>query len=251
MPKFSFSQLNVFMTCPKRFFWGYERRLVPAVEVEALAVGRAVHEGLSDQPGETVWHEVGRLARAYWPKQHMEETEVHKEFDLAGEQKLVCIADAVTAQHVIEYKTTSRANANTYNALAISPQLRMYGLVFNKPAALLRVIVKPQIRQRQTESEETFQQRLLDLFREHPEEHFLQIEIPLPDPRNSTLLDEIRMVIDTIDTCRRLGVWPTAAPYACYGLTPCPYLPLCSDPATNMPLYKIKEENSNDPNGEE
>lgn len=58
--------------------------------------------------------------------------ELKAEFKIADDLNLVCIADSVSDQYVTEYKTTSRPDANTYNALQLSLQHRLYAMVFSK-----------------------------------------------------------------------------------------------------------------------
>ena len=236
--KFSFSKYNTFMGCPKKYFWSYVRGLVPAEEAAYFVTGRQFHGGVAGMEGESLWHKIGRLAKQYFKPLPGETPEVRKEVEIDPGVILECVADSVADEYVVEYKTTSRPDANTCNSLALSLQNRLYAIVFSKPRFLLRVVAKPKIRQKSTENEQMFEQRIYETVAADPQNHFLEIEIPVI---KEGAIREFLASLKHMRYCEERGVFPTSAPHACYGFSPCPYMPLCVDEATNLPLFKAKE----------
>ena len=233
--KTSFSRMSCFQDCPKKYYWKYVRNLLPRMEPKALRIGKEFHAGVAGEASETLWNKIGILAKQYFKTLPGEVPEVKTEFEIAPDLHLVCIADSVSDQYVTEYKTTGRPDANTYNALQLSLQHRLYAMAFSKPSVLLRVVTKSAIRQRKDENDEMFEARYLAEYADKPYDHFLEVEIPVTKPGAIT---ELLMMNDLIKTCAAKNVWPMSAPYACYGFSPCPYLDLCRDEDTFLPMFE-------------
>jgi len=234
----SFSQYSTFMGCPKKYYWNYVRNLVPIATPSYFDTGKSFHEGAAGLDGETVWHKVGRMAAEYYGVIPNEDHEVRTEFDMGDGITLVAIADILIPDAIGEWKLTSRANSDNVNAHSMSLQLRLNAIAFNKERAFLRMVKKTQIRQRKDENEEMFEQRIISEYRDKPEEHFLHIDVAI---EKKGAVSEFLMTVANINNCMKRDVWPKAAPYACCGMTTCPYLQLCQDEATNLPLYKEKQ----------
>lgn len=237
--KMSFSRMSTFQDCPKKYYWKYVRNLVPRETPKALRVGKEFHAGVAGEADETLWNKIGILAKKFFRPLPGEVPELKAEFHIDEGLDLVCIADSVSDQYVTEYKTTSRPDANTYNALQLSLQHRLYAMVFSKPAVLLRVVTKSSIRQRKDENEQMFEQRYLQEYIDSPEDHFLEVEIPITKPG---AIKELLTMNDLIKMCSSKDVWPMAAPYACYGFGACPYMDLCRDEETFAPMFEEREE---------
>jgi hypothetical protein len=242
--KFSYSQYSAFLKCPKSYYWAYIKGLVPKVTPKALAIGTAFHEGLSGQ-GEAVstWHQIGMLARKFWPAPSTHQLEVSKELDLGLTSSLIVIADEVSPDRVIEYKTASKPDSDWVSGMMLSNQLRLYCIAFSKPGAIIRCCKKADIRPRKNETDEQREARLLDEYIEKPHEYFLEIDVPVTHEQKAGTLKEFYQVFGAIQMCQTQGIWPAAAPHACSapGRT-CSYLPLCSDYEGNLALFTTKEE---------
>lgn len=238
LSKSSFSQYSTFMWCPKKYYWSYMRNLVPVTTPKTLESGVAFHEGAEGNHGGTVWHEVGFLAQQFYGRMPDEQREVRTEFDMGDGITLVAIADIVTPTAIGEWKLTSRATADNVNAHSLSLQLRLNAIAFNKDNVFLRMVKKSQLRQKQTESVETFEARVLNEYQTKPEEYFLHLDVNVV---KKGAVAEFLSTVASINNCMKRDVWPMAAPYGCCGMTVCPYLPLCNDEVTNAPLFKEKE----------
>lgn len=235
---FSFSQYQAFLTCPKKYYWAYERQLVPREPSKALIQGNSFHDGVAGKPGTGLYHAIGVLASRYFQAMPGQQNEVERVADF-GEFQIRCIADAVSDEHVIEYKTMTRPDADAINAQLLSAQLRLYAIAFGKPKALIRIARKTELRQRKGETDEQFEARILYEYIQSPAEYFLELEVSVG---KSGTIAEMLAVYKQIQTAVSSQIWPCNAPYACYGRYPCNYLPLCVDEPTNLILYESRTE---------
>jgi hypothetical protein len=244
MPTFSFSQYQTFLTCPKKYYWSYIRGLVPKTTPKAYLQGAAFHEGVAGLPGDTLFHLIGQLARRHFQPMPNQRHEVSKTIEIDPGLQLVCIADALSDNHVIEYKTMSRPDADTINAQLLSAQLRLYAIVFGKPKVLVRIARKAEIRLKKGESDEQFNARYIQEYIDKPSEYFLELEVEVGKPGT---IREMMHTVGLIRSCENAGLFPCNAPYACYGRYACSYMPLCVDEATNIMLFEEKEKKNATP----
>ena len=240
---YSFSEYSCFLNCPKKFYHQYVKHLVPVETPSALTYGSEFHKGVAGLAELSIPAQVGILAKRFFGTKPGEKAEVTMVTELPNGVPFKYIADAVSDDFIIEYKTTSRADSKTCTAQALSLQLRIGALLFNRSTALLRLVKKSAIRQRQNESPEQFDQRYLGEYEDKPSEHFQ--EIIIPNVAHVGTMAELCHLHDFIDKCVSKGIFPTAAPYACYGMTCCSYMDLCSDPANSGHLYRIDDHYAN------
>lgn len=243
MDRSSFSRYSCFTTCRRQFFWKYVQGLEPKDTPKALAIGSAFHLGAADkgtpEQRQGMWHQIGMLARQYWNVTG--ECEVKREFDL-GPVQIVYIADGIEDGYLIEYKTTSDASAENVTAHSLSLQLRLGCALFGLRGTKLRLIKKPQIRLKKGESEHEFDQRYLNLFKDDPQNHLLEILLP---PNTDGAVREFLHIYEEMKRCETARCWPMAVPHICKGKVPCSYMPLCADEETNIALFKSKENENN------
>ena len=237
LDKNSFSQYSTFMTCPKKYYWSYVRDLVPAEEYKALADGKAFAQGCDGKINDNIWSQVGAIANSKAIKLPGYKTEQRMEYDLGDGVTLVSIADGVSDSHIVEWKLTSRATPENVQAHSLSLQLRLECIAFSKPALLLRMVKKTQIRLKKTETDIEFQKRILEVYNTEWEQHYLEVEVPII---KEGAVAEFLHTMNAINTCRNKNLWPKAAPYACCGMTNCVYLGLCADETAYLPLFREK-----------
>lgn len=234
----SFSQYGCFVTCRKQFYWKYVRRLSSKTKSKALAIGTAFHRGVSNT-GETeeeragMWYQIGQLARAHWNVTGP--VEVDKTFYVHDGLDVQFIADGIEDGYLIEYKTTSDASAENCTAHSLSLQLRLGCALFGLRGTKLRLVKKPLIRLKKAETEEEFAQRYFNLFRDEPQNHFLEIELPA---NTDGAVREFIAVHQEMVQCEKSGTWPMAVPHICKGKMTCEYMPLCADEQTNIALFE-------------
>lgn len=240
--EYSYSQCSSFIECPKLWYWRYIRKIEPLNEPEYYKAGRDAHKGI-EKPNEapnTIYGKIGVLAGKFFDQRMLLEKEVSKKIllDSSTDDIVVCVADGLTPTEIVEYKTTSRATPDFVHSQVMSLQNRLYGYVFQKSNLLLRIIKKHSLKQKKGESDSLFEERILEGYREKPEEWFLEISSVIEEP--SKALIEMKQIIKLMKSCQMSGVFPVAAPYGCYKFSACSYLPLCSDFETNKILYKEK-----------
>lgn len=239
MDRSSFSRYACATICRKKYYWRYVRNLVPKEESKALGIGKLFHLGVAnlgtEEDKQKPWYEIGQLARSYWNVTGP--CEVAKTFDLGQGLSIKYVADGIEDGYLIEYKTTSDASADNVTAQAMSLQLRLGCLLFSLKGTKLRLVKKPLIRQKKGESEHEFDQRYFNLFRDEPQNHFLEIIVPA---LSEGALAEFNHIHSEVIRCERANVWPMAVPMVCKGKVSCEYMPLCSDAQTNMPLFMEK-----------
>lgn len=235
---FSFSQYNCFLNCPKKYYWSYIQRLVSCTPQKALEWGTEFHKGAAGLSDKTLPAKIGIRARKFFVDLPGQKNEVPISTTING-IPFQGIVDAMNDEFIIEYKTTSRANSNTCNAMELSIQTRLYAMITERPKVMLRMVKKSLLRQKMTETEEQFEERVLGEYITKPEEYFQQIE--LSNVQRLGTFREFAHVCNMIESCKKEDIWPMSSPYACYGNYACPYLELCSDPVGNRHLYREKE----------
>lgn len=238
--QYSFTLLNTFLTCPKKYYWKYVLGLMPKTPNENIVQGRDLHKALSDieplpLPQQSLYYKIGRLAKTYYKPTIAQE--VSKTITI-GSHDLIVIADGLTEDAIVEYKTTSRLCPEYMDAMIISPQLRFYCYAFQKEKALLRVIKKTLIRQRQNENEAMFEQRILQEYMQNPKDYFIEVEVR---PNLTNVKEEVEQIVDYIDYCTSKNFYPMASPNACYTYTQCEYIGLCSDYENNIILFEERK----------
>lgn len=242
--QFSFSQYQSFLTCPKKYFWQYVRRLSPNIIPKAFDQGLAFHLGVAGKPCEpaSLFYQIGQLARHYFPALPGQVSEVEKIIEITPWHTVKCIADSVANDYVIEYKTMSRPDADKVAAQLLSTQLRLYAIAWSKPRILVRIARKADIRLKKSETDEQFDARYLQEYIDKPQDYFLEVEASV---EKQGTIRELMHAIQLIEKCVSESIWPCNAPYGCHnGRYACTYMPLCRDEETNKMLYHEKEPKS-------
>jgi hypothetical protein len=239
MQKYSFSKLASFLQCPRKFYWIYEKGLLPPKNPEALEKGGWFAEGIAGLPGDTLWHKIGRKAGSFW-------THNPAAYEVEGEKQatpnllLTGKCDGIDGDTVWEYKFTSSDRNSTIKSYMISPQLQQYGFVFGAKRVILRIIKKSQLRQGKKESEFDFEARVLAEY-DSPDCYF-EVEVPITRPSYENFLRDILTTISFINACKDSDSWPMVAPNCTFYHQACPYLDLCADYETYCQIYRRKED---------
>lgn len=240
--KISFSKAQCFLTCQKKYYWQYVKKLFPANTAPAYLWGIEFHKGAQGLPTETITlpYAIGLLAREYYGDAK-KNVEVEKRFLYnIGDVEIDYRADLIIdGTELVEYKTTSRPTSDNVMAQMMSNQHSIGAYVSKCSKVTLRMVKKPTIRHKQSESEQEFFNRALDIYRNEPRNNFLAVELPIVRPEEA--LGEIMTINTSIGLADACKTYVKNAPYACFGLTKCPYLELCSDYSTYRQLYIEKE----------
>lgn len=232
----SFTKIQTFLSCPKKYYWSHVRRLESKIVPEYYKFGTSFHKGVEGIDDGTIAAYAGMKANSVFPKLPNEQKEQPIIVPL-GDHTLLAVADLITDRDVVEYKTTSRGCAETVKAHQLSMQQRLYCKIFDRPDSRLRLCKKTAIRQKVKENDEEFKARQKEEYN-NVEEHYL--EVVTPDIDTEGVLEEVHLAIDSIQLAAKRDIWLKAAPYACYSLVACPFLDLCNDYDSFKHLFQEK-----------
>lgn len=147
---------------------------------------------------------------------------------------------------LVEYKTTSRIGEAYYDRLKIDHQITgnlsylqdIYGKPFS--GVIYRIMKKPTIRQKQTESELQFLERLSSVFREDPENYFIELKITRTQEEIAEFKQHLWNALQDIrSTIKHNRFYKNTT--AC-AINSCTYLPLCSKKEGYRELYEKKQD---------
>ena len=140
------------------------------------------------------------MAKAYekyiYPKFRVVETEKYLEYDLGNGDKMIGYADGIADDgHIVEHKSTGNDITEQYEYnLLWDEQILAYMLMTGNRKVWYTVCRKPNIRQKQTETESQFYQRMLDWYDEDTESKIRLLELERTDEE----VDEFRKSIESI-----------------------------------------------------
>lgn len=170
-----------------------------------------------------------------------------KTFDLAGKVDGLTKIDG--QWWICEYKTTSQLTRAYIDRLQLDTQITtyMYGLQrlrsIKVAGVIYRIIKKPTIRQKQTETASQFRERVVEDYRARPEFYFDEQRLYRSQEDLEDFERELWMFTQRILQERREGIhFKNTSRCAEYG--GCPYIPLCLKYQDAMDLYTHAEPNS-------
>ena len=162
---------------------------------------------------------------------------------LAG--KIDAIAVINGEQWIVEYKTASQIDKTYFDRLYVDSQITFYMMAarrlgYNPVGVIYRVIRKPQIKQRQSETVDAYIERLIQDYLARPEFYFFQTKLY----RSQSDIDQFE-----IDVWREIKQANLNAEkghvfrhsHACSNYGRCAYLPLCTGEAGAEIMYEYKE----------
>lgn len=264
---YSNSRINCFKMCPKQFEYRYIKNLYPIGESDALFLGKLLHKGVelkdqakflefienenivSSEKTETLITLALAMTEAYFKVFGYNEI-VHNElyFKLPLENHILQgyidgIIEEDDGLWLLEIKTASQVNKDYLDKLKFNDQINKYLYAahknvlenFNIDKPILgvkyRIIKKPQIRQKQSESIMQFRQRLVEKLQE--EDYITEIILKrtvdeLEESIQDTIQD-INMIEQTTRFTKTLSACST------YGR--CAYMELCCKEENAEALY--------------
>lgn len=273
---FSHSRINCYKQCPKLYQYKYVDKLVPlGSDSKALSIGKAFHHGLemnsvdeaikfmdndeyfTSQSDETDKVIVIAMVEAFlskFPRPEKYTREIHLVDQTIGFQGyLDGLEETDEGYWLEEDKSTSMLNESYIKKLEFNDQIsRYYYLIENvlkldKPilGVKYRIVKKPLLRQKQSESIEQFRQRLVERLMEP--DNIIELIIKrtpeqVQDCMDDTLYD-INIINNTTRFVKNLS--------NCSTMGMCPYIELCSGTPDAINLFNRKEEEQNEPTGEQ
>lgn len=264
---YSHSRTNTFKLCPKQFEYRYIRNLYPLSSSKGLALGKLLHKGIElkssnnlneyvddidasyNEETENIISLAMAMTDAYFDKFGINEkikNELHFLLNLDGYNFQGYIDGIIEEEHgywLLEIKTASRVDKEYIDKLKYNDQVSRYyyaieqdmvdDFKLDKPLLGIkyRIIKKPLIRQKASESIVEFRNRLREKLNE---DGYIE-ELILTRNR-----DEIEdCILDTIEDIKAIehATRYTKTLSACTTYGRCPYMELCSNEENAELLY--------------
>lgn len=146
---------------------------------------------------------------------------------------------------IVEYKTTSRLGSGYFDRLTIDGQGKgmAYYLQkeFNQPITGIsyRIMKKPSIRQKKSESRREFMTRLSHIFEEQAEDYFIEKKVFIDQNDLQSWAKDLWDQTKLVTFIKKNNIFPKDTSKC--SILNCPFIPLCSNQANAEVLYKQKE----------
>lgn len=208
--KVSISRLKLFKACRRAYELKYIKNLVPIQKAEALEIGTSYHDKLESlyNTGEFECEPsmATAMALAYkkyiYPQFKVEEAEKDFTYDLGDGDELVGRIDAIAKDgNIVEHKTTGQTNLDEYEfSLMWDEQLLAYMLVEDVRKVYYTICRKPNIRQKQNESDEDFFKRMVDWYDDDTNEKIRLVELVKTDDDVQEFKDNLMQTLKELKT---------------------------------------------------
>lgn len=237
--KVSYSQIACYKNCRRMWELKYKNRLYPAVKPEPLETGSSYHKkvekildtGDFEPDGNLKTNAMAEAFKKYIaPTLNVEDVEVKITLPF-GDDIIDGRIDAITTDGIpIEHKTTSaKIDGEYWFELENNEQIIMYMYLMETNRIIYTACQKPTIKLRKGETEEEFQQRLIDWYDET--KIGSQLIIKSWDEINA-YADQLSCIIDEMRNCKLMFKNPSVC-HLYYRA--CEYMPICH-------TYKAEDE---------
>ena len=193
--RLSISKIKCFKACRRLYELKYVEGLETVKKPEALESGSSYHKLLEElnttgQLPECDFSKEYAMAKAYekyiYPHFKVVEAEKYLEFPMTcidGDEKMIGFADGISDDgHIVEHKTVGSEITEQYEYnLLWDEQILAYMLMTGLRKVWYTVCRKPTIRQKQSETESQFYQRMLEWYDEDTDSKIRLLEIERTD----------------------------------------------------------------------
>ena len=204
--RISVSRVKLFKACRRAYELKYIENLVPVKKADALVIGGDYHQKLEDlyNKGEfdNTQDKATAMALAYqkyvYPQFKVKEAEKDFIYDLDGGDQLVGRIDAIADDgSIVEHKTTSSTNLEEYEyTLMWDEQLLAYMLVTGARDVYYTIIRKPNIRQKQSETENEFFERMVLWYDEETDQKIKLVKLSRTDAEVEEYKADLMAMLD-------------------------------------------------------
>ena len=235
----SASKVRLFKSCRRAYELRYIEGLIPVETPSALETGKSYHSRIEElyQTGavdDSDFSKASAMAKAYekymYPKLKMKAVEEWFSYELPHNHLVVGRVDGIAENgYLVEHKTTS-SNLDEYEyGLEWDEQIPCYMLAYNTNKVFYTVIQKPTIRQKKSETDEEFYQRMIDWYAEDTDSKIRCIEIT----RSYEYLEEFRKQLiamcDEMDRAESEGILYKNPAYCHHWNRLCEYAQICNN----------------------
>lgn len=250
--RLSVSKIKLFKACRRAYELKYVFGLEPVQKSEALTVGTNYHDKLEQlyRTGDFD-HDFSKesaMAEAYkkyiYPKFKAASVEEWEHLDLPDGNTLIGRVDGISFDgKLVEHKTTSLSPMEYEYNLAWDEQILAYMLMTNTHEVYYTVCVKPTIRQKKSESDEEFYQRMVEWYDEDTESKIALIEISRTAEEIRQYKDDLEEMSFEMNRTEKLGrYYRNTSHCRCWGRD-CEYRSVCLnyDPEQEYVGFERKE----------
>ena len=234
--KLSVSKIKLFKACRKAYEFKYVYNLEPVQKADALVIGSNYHKKLEQlyKTGDfdCDFSKESAMAMAYkkyiYPKFSVDEVEGWLSFPLSDGNDMIGRFDGLSTDgKLVEHKTTSLSPMEYEFNLQWDEQILAYMLMSGTREVYYTICVKPTIRQKKTESDEEFFERMIAWYDEDTDEKIKLIEISRTDEEITKYAEELEAMSFEMNRTEKLGEYYRNTSHCkCWGRD-CEYRSIC------------------------
>lgn len=208
--KISITKLKTFKACRRAYELRYIHNLVPVEKSEALTTGTDYHSKI-EQLYKTGKFDLDNskasaMATAYfkyiYPMVHIVDVETEFNLPLYKNLGFTGRVDGITdTGELVEHKTTSLGVEEFEYSIQWDEQSLGYMLATGRRKMIYTVVQKPTIRQKKTETDEEFFQRMVDWYAEDTYSKIRTFEVVHSDEEIEQFANELLQVVDDMNNC--------------------------------------------------
>lgn len=235
----SISRVKLFKSCRRAYELKYIEGLEPIETATALETGRSYHSKLEElyKTGsfdDSDFSKTSAMAKAYemyvYPKFKVRAVEEWFSYGLPHGHSVVGRVDGVAENGcLVEHKTTS-SNLDEYEySLEWDEQIPCYMLAYGTNRMMYTIIQKPTIRQKKSESDEEFYQRMVDWYAEDTDSKIRCIEVARSDESLEEFRDNLTQMCDEMERAEKEGILYKNPAYCHHWNRLCEYAQICNN----------------------
>lgn len=268
---YSHSRINCFKQCPQMYKYKYINHIFPITNKNSFYLGGLVHKGIELGSAYQLDRELDNvdipftekqetsnvlalgMVEAYFNKFGNDEQilhEIHFEIEVEGKKiqgYIDGIIDTPEGYWLMELKTAAQINKEYIDKLSFNDQINTYyyvilnnlieGFTLDKPLLGIkyRIIKKPQIRQKQTETVDQYRERLIEKLKE--EGYITEYILSRTDEEVEEHMKDFISDINTIENTKRF----TKSLSSCTAYGRCQYMDICCKTPNFEALYETIE----------
>lgn len=236
--KASISRIRLFKSCRRAYEFRYIERLAPVETSDALETGRSYHEKIESLYRDGSFDEsdlskASAMAKAYekyiYPEFKVESVEESFEFKLCPEHSIIGRVDGIADGNVlVEHKTTS-LDLDAYEFdLEWDEQIPCYMLAYGIKAMIYTLVKKPTIRQKKSESDEEFYQRMVEWYDEDTYSKIRFVTVTRTSDELEVFRKDLIMMCDEMEMAEASGRLYKNPAYCHHWNSLCEYSQICN-----------------------
>lgn len=235
----SISRVRLFKSCRRAYELKYIEGLEPVETASALETGKSYHSKIEElyKTGsfdDSDFSKTSAMAKAYemyvYPKFKVRAVEEWFTYGLPNGHSVVGRVDGVAENgYLVEHKTTS-SNLDEYEySLEWDEQIPCYMLAYGTNRMMYTIIQKPTIRQKKSESDEEFYQRMVDWYAEDTDSKIRCIEVARSDEFLEEFRDSLTQMCDEMERAETKGIFYKNPAYCHHWNRLCEYAQICNN----------------------